>query len=117
MSKPVAEPKFGQEDNPVMSDPMPEESSAPAESTIVVCVNRRLPPQASCAGRGSESLADYMEAEIVRRALPVRVKRLVCLGHCQKGPTVRLVPGGRFLFGPSLDDLNGLLDQIADRSC
>ncbi|GAB6053633.1 hypothetical protein JCM17960_24530 [Magnetospira thiophila] len=97
-----------------MAEQDAERPQPPGDSEIVVCTNRRLPPQASCAGRGSVALADYLESEVARRGLPASVRRIICLGHCQKGPTVRRVPGGRFLFAPQRHDLDELLDEMAD---
>lgn len=92
---------------------MPDSDRKPIEA-IVVCTNRRYGGKPSCAERGSLSLADFLESEIKRRNLPVSVRRIVCLSHCNDGPTVRLAPGGRFLLGPDRRDLADLLDAIED---
>ena len=82
--------------------------------TIVVCTNfRPFTTQPSCAQRGSEALADWLEAEIESRGLNARVDRSVCLGHCPIGPNVRLL-GGEFHHEADREKLLPLLDQLAE---
>ena len=79
----------------------------------MVCVNRRFrADEASCAKRASEALADALEAGIKARRIAIKLERSVCMGHCQTGPTVRLAPGGRFFHGPTLDQLDAILDEL-----
>ncbi len=79
----------------------------------MVCINRRFrADEASCAKRGSEALADALEAGIQARRIAIQLERSICMGHCQTGPTVRLAPGGRFFHGPRLDQLDALLDEL-----
>ncbi len=87
-----------------------------AENTIqsvLICINRRFhSDQPSCAQRGSEALADAIEAGVRERRINVRVERIKCLGQCTKGPSVRFAPGGRFYLGTSMDDIAGILDEL-----
>lgn len=81
--------------------------------TILVCINRRLrSDQTSCAARGSEALADALEAEVRARGLALAVERAVCMGRCMTGPTVRLAPGGAFHPGLTPADVPGFLDGL-----
>ena len=42
----------------------------------MICINRRFRmDEPSCAGRGSEKLADELEAEILRRGIDLKVER------------------------------------------
>jgi (2Fe-2S) ferredoxin len=80
---------------------------------IMVCVNRRFrADEASCAKRGSEALADALEAGIHERRIAIKLERSVCMGHCQTGPTVRLAPGGHFYHGPKLGEAGAILDEL-----
>lgn len=86
-------------------------------TVVMICVNRRFRmDEPSCAARGSEDLANRLEAEITERGIDVKVERSVCMGHCQTGPTVRLAPSGRFYHGPSADEVPGILDEL-ERLC
>ena len=81
--------------------------------TIVVCTNLRpFTTQPSCARRGSEELAAWLESEIEARGLDAQVDRAVCLGHCQHGPNVRLL-GGDFYHEATEEKLILLLDTLA----
>lgn len=79
----------------------------------MVCINRRFrADEASCAKRGSEALADALEAGIRERRIAIKLERSICMGHCQTGPTVRLAPGGRFFHGPALSEVTDILDEL-----
>lgn len=80
---------------------------------VLVCINRRFRgDQPSCAARGSEAVADAIEAGIVERRLRVKLERSICMGQCTKGPTVRFAPGGRFNLGTNLEDVPAMLDEL-----
>jgi len=80
--------------------------------TIVVCTNfRPFTNQPSCAHRGSEALADWLELEIESRGLDARVDRSVCLGHCPSGPNVRLL-GESFYHESTQEKLIPLLESL-----
>ena len=62
---------------------------------LLVCVNRRLGLGApSCAGRGSERLAERLEQRLAERGLNLELRRIHCFGECERGPNLRLTPGG-----------------------
>lgn len=81
--------------------------------TFAICVNRRLgADKPSCALRGSELIADALEAGVRERGMAVTIERIVCFGLCRDGPNGRLVPGGKFHKGIKQDDIPALLDEI-----
>lgn len=80
--------------------------------TVIVCVNRRLGHgKPSCAGRGSEDIAQALEAAV--DGARVQVTRLKCFGRCAEGPNVR-IQGGRFFRGATLDDVPAILAAAAE---
>lgn len=80
--------------------------------TIVVCTHfRPLTLQPSCAHRGSEALADWLEGEIKARGLDAKVDRSVCLGHCSLVPNVRLL-GEDFCHESTQEKLLPLLEAL-----
>ena len=84
---------------------------------MLICINRRYRgDQPSCAQRGSEALADAIEAGVAARRIDIKVERIKCLAQCTKGPTVRLAPGGRFMLGTTLGDVQAILDEL-ERTC
>lgn len=82
--------------------------------TLAVCINRRFGGDIpSCAERGSEALADALEKGIAERRINARIERMTCFGYCQKGPNMRLVPGGGpFLHGVTADQIPAIFDQL-----
>lgn len=81
--------------------------------TLLVCVNRRFgAEQASCAGRGSEALADAVERGVADRRIDVTVERICCFGRCQSGPNMRLAPGGAFFSGLAPERIADVLDTL-----
>lgn len=80
---------------------------------VIVCVNYRAnPDQPSCAARGSEKIAQCLEEEISKRNLHIPLERLHCMGFCEQGPNVRLVPNGQFFHELSLQDIPDVMADI-----
>jgi (2Fe-2S) ferredoxin len=80
---------------------------------VTVCINRRSNPDApSCGARGGVEIAQALETAITERGVPVLVERFNCLGMCERGPNLKLSPGGEFCHGVHLEDLPELLEKI-----
>ncbi len=81
--------------------------------TLLICVNRRFRlDEPSCAARGSLELAARLEEGVRAGRINVKIERSVCLGHCATGPTLRLIPGGKFFDGSQAGDGAAILDQL-----
>lgn len=82
---------------------------------LMVCTNRRYGADgASCAARSSLDMAKALEAGVLERRINITVERSVCMGQCTNGPTLRLAPGGRFILGKSLDDIESILNDLEE---
>jgi (2Fe-2S) ferredoxin len=93
------------------------DATEPPITSLLICINRRFHgDQPSCAQRGSEALADAIEAAVAERNIDVTVERIKCLAQCTKGPTVRFFPGGRFNLETTSDDIPALLDEL-EKKC
>lgn len=80
---------------------------------IVICINRRFGTATpSCAGRGSEAMANELERLLTESGLEIEVKRVKCLGQCEHGPNLRIAPGGRFYHHLSVDDLAKVITEL-----
>jgi (2Fe-2S) ferredoxin len=80
---------------------------------LMICTNRRYGAEsASCAARSSVDIAQAIETGVSTRRIKIIVERSVCMGQCTKGPTLRLAPGGRFIFGKTIEDVNDVLDEL-----
>ena len=83
--------------------------------TFIVCVNfRPYSNKPSCARRGSEQLADWLEQEIKARRLDATVERSVCFGQCPLGPNVRPL-GEAFVHHASKESLRAMLEETSLR--
>lgn len=78
---------------------------------MLVCINRRRGhDKPSCAARGSETIAEALEAGATAHG--VQVTRLKCFGRCAEGPNVRIL-GGRFFRGATPGDVPAILAEAA----
>ena len=85
--------------------------------TVTVCVNRRDNTgglaMASCGARGSEAIAQAIEAGLAERGLSARFATIKCLGLCEKGPNIRLAPSNTWFQQLTLADVPAVLDAIS----
>src|SRR3989338_1372057 len=80
---------------------------------VTVCINHRTNPDTpSCGARGGVEIAQALEVAIAGRGLPVAIERFKCLGLCERGPNLKLSPGGEFCHGVRIGDLPQLLEKI-----
>ena len=91
-------------------------SDAAPSFQLLVCVNPVSGTNKPCCGgdRGSEALAQAVEAGLAARRIACRVKRIHCLNKCRQGPAMRLAPGGAFFLEMTAADLPALLDRLAE---
>jgi len=81
--------------------------------TLLVCVNPGVrPDRPACGRRGSEAIADALEAGIRERGIDIVFERLRCFGWCSRGPNLR-IEGGPAMYGVTLDDVPRILDALA----
>jgi (2Fe-2S) ferredoxin len=71
---------------------------------IIVCTNFRANPNnPSCAGRGSP--------KVMAALSPITVEESPCLGYCEIGPNLRLMPNGEFFHEVSHDKLGKIIKK------
>ena len=51
------------------------------------------------------------ERGITARKIDVKFERSICMAQCQKGPTVRLAPGGRFILRATIENADALFSE------
>ena len=80
---------------------------------VIVCINHRVNPgQPSCAARGSRQFADLIESGIRDGKIDIELERFMCLGRCERGPNIKLVPGGHFITGVHAGNIPKIMDEI-----
>ncbi len=82
---------------------------------VFFCVNRRDPPQACCACRGSEALRDYAKRRVKELALAgpgkVRVNASGCLDRCEEGPVIVVYPEEVWYTYVDREDIDEIIDE------
>jgi len=85
---------------------------------VIVCVKHRASAhQPSCAAKGSEALAKKIEEMITLKGLALSVERFKCLGCCDQGINIKLVPDGPFLHGVAIDSLTDITSALENFAC
>lgn len=85
----------------------------PRPTALLICINRRFKGgEPSCAARGSMAIAEALEKGVRERCIDVAVERIICLGQCTRGPTLKLAPGGDFILGATTEMVPGILDRL-----
>ncbi|PKU21774.1 (2Fe-2S) ferredoxin domain-containing protein [Telmatospirillum siberiense] len=77
-----------------------------------LCTNRRPDghPRGSCAGKGSESLRDYLKARAKELGLAdVRINSAGCLDRCELGPVMVIYPEGVWYGFRTSEDVEEIL--------
>ena len=89
---------------------LPEKLSG--RTRLTVCINDRGQNAitVSCGARGGSDLERTLNEEIDRRGLKIEVQTIKCLGLCEKGPNVRLVPGNNWFHEVGSGDVSELID-------
>ncbi|HEY0562042.1 MAG TPA: (2Fe-2S) ferredoxin domain-containing protein [Methylophilus sp.] len=78
--------------------------------SILVCTNQRdNPHQPSCGARGAQALKQRLTEEVNKAGMPLGIKEIQCLGACEEGPNVKLIPSGPMFQHVNVNDLTSLL--------
>ncbi|HEX7899032.1 MAG TPA: (2Fe-2S) ferredoxin domain-containing protein [Planctomycetota bacterium] len=95
---------------------MNELTPKPFERLILVCCNERQPGEAACANRGSgefqKKLKEYAKSKGLQGK--VRVSRSLCLGLCEKGPNICVMPDNVWHAGVTEKDLEEIKKRWID---
>jgi NADH:ubiquinone oxidoreductase subunit E len=78
---------------------------------ILLCVNRRINGN-SCSERGSEQLAELINAALAESHPDVVLKKFCCFGMCNWGPNLRIAPGGDFFHQFSEEKIPELMEAL-----
>lgn len=69
---------------------------------LLVCTNYRANPNnPSCAARGSNELLTTLAQELQREKVSIEVEEIQCMGYCNVGPNLRLIPNGEIFHDVS----------------
>lgn len=79
---------------------------------VLVCVNQRDDGRECCADKGSAELYEKLKAAIKSVYPDVRVSRTYCLGNCQSGATVAIMPDNVYFGEVTEKDIEVIVKQI-----
>ena len=91
-----------------------EQARVPYQRIVFVCMNRREQPEACCAERGSEAIAEALKARVKALGLSrwVRVSKSGCQDVCAKGPNVMVFPDYVWYHGVTIDDVERIVQDV-----
>jgi NADH:ubiquinone oxidoreductase subunit E len=77
---------------------------------ILVCTNFRANSNnPSCAARDSQLVLDALKKELAKKDIMIEIEESPCMGYCNVGPNLRLVPNGEFFHEVSAINLTKLI--------
>ena len=95
---------------------MERPAAPPYERLILVCCNQRDPGEAACANRGSVELHKALKEQVKAKGLAdrIRVTRSLCLGQCEKGPNICVMPENAWYHHVKAEDLPAIAARHVD---
>ena len=79
---------------------------------VLVCVNEREDGSNCCGQKGSLELYHKLKTAVKAAVSGVRVSRCLCLGNCESGMTVALMPENVYLGEVTEADIPAIVEQI-----
>jgi len=95
---------------------MEEMKPKPYERILLVCCNEREPGEAACANRGSREIQEKLKAYMKSKNLKgrCRISRSLCLGLCDVGPNLCIMPENVWYQGVTPGDLEEIQKRWID---
>ncbi len=82
---------------------------------VFFCINRRDPPEACCANRGSVELQAYAKQRIKELGLSgkgeIRINKSGCLDRCEEGPVLVVYPDAVWYTYVDRSDIDEIIDR------
>ena len=79
---------------------------------VLVCTNQRTDGTKCCAAGGSDELREQLKAKVKEAKLPVRVSKSGCLGMCETGPTVVIMPDNLWFGAVAVQDIDEIVKLL-----
>ena len=77
---------------------------------LLICTNYRANPNnPSCAARDSKKIATELQLALEKNNIPIEIEESPCMGFCNIGPNLRLVPNGEFFHEVSVKKLTKII--------
>lgn len=79
--------------------------------SILICIHYRANPnQPSCGARGAQALKQALTDAVASEGLGFRIVEIQCLGECEAGPNMRLIPSGPIFHQVELEQVPSIIE-------
>lgn len=79
--------------------------------SILICTHHRANPnQPSCGVRGAQALKQAFTDAVANEGLGLKIVEIQCLGECEAGPNMRLIPSGPIFHHVDLEQVPTIID-------
>lgn len=86
-----------------------------AQKKLFVCTNHRFnPDKPSCGAKGSKALIANLHAAFIAHSISLSIEEAPCLGLCQLGPNVRLIPNGEIFNHVSSNTIPNIVNATKE---
>ncbi|MBI5370190.1 (2Fe-2S) ferredoxin domain-containing protein [Candidatus Uhrbacteria bacterium] len=85
------------------------------EKLVLVCTNERTDGRECCVQKGSLELYEKLKTAIKAACQNVRVSKTGCLGNCESGITVAIMPRNIYLGEVTLQDIPEIVRLVRDQ--
>jgi (2Fe-2S) ferredoxin len=85
------------------------------QKKLFVCTNHRFnPDKPSCGARGSKALIAQLNSVFKAQSIFLSIEEAPCLGLCQLGPNVRLIPNGEIFNHVSSNTIQDIVNSAKE---
>lgn len=79
--------------------------------SLLICTHHRTNPnQPSCGARGAQTIKQAFADVVTSEGLGLGIVEIQCLGECEAGPNMRLIPSGPIFHHVALEQVPGIID-------
>lgn len=79
---------------------------------VLVCTNERMDGRACCAQKASPELYHALKVAVAGMDPSIRVSQTSCLGNCESGATVAIMPKNVYLGEVRESDIPAILEML-----
>lgn len=79
--------------------------------SLLICTHHRNNPnQPSCGARGAQTIKQAFADAVASENLKLGIVEIQCLGECEAGPNMRLIPSGPVFHHVELEQVPTVID-------
>jgi (2Fe-2S) ferredoxin len=98
---------------PMKATLRPRPGYSAARPKLFVCINQRAPEEGvSCGPRGGCAIHAALVDALAAEPVDAEIVTARCLGTCDKGPSLRIVPNNSWFYGAHVEDVPALIGHL-----